>query len=152
VIEQHARWIADAGVGAINISWWGQGSPEDRAVPLIMDVMRAHDIHVAFHMEPYADSRASRFASDVLYLIREYGEKRRWDAFLLLEDAAGTARPIFKSFRTIIDPTATDCHGRVFPTPDFTEDSAWRRQIEALRGTLAADVEPILLADSLDTA
>src|SRR5438874_2583410 len=84
VIEQHARWIADAGVGAVNLSWWGPGSAEDRAVPLIMDVMRAHDIHVAFHLEPYADDRATRLADALLYLNREYDEKRRWDARLLL--------------------------------------------------------------------
>jgi glycosyl hydrolase family 99 len=150
VIEQHAKWIADAGVGAVNLSWWGPGSPEDRAVPLIMDVMRAHDIHVAFHLEPYADDRATRLAADLLYLIREYGEKRRWDAFLLLEDAAGTARPVFKSFRTIVPRTTTDCRGRVFPVPDFTEDGVWRRQIETARTVLLADFQPIVLADSLD--
>ncbi len=124
----------------------------DRAVPLIMDVMRAHDIHVTFHLEPYADARANRLADDVLYLIREYGEKRRWDAFLLLEDADGTAHPVFKSFRTIVPRTTTDCRGRVFPVPDFTEDAIWRRQIESLRRTLRADLPPVLLADSLDTA
>ena len=59
IIEQHARWIADAGVGAINISWWGQGSFEDQAVPLVMDVMRDHDIHVAFHLEPYRTDRVT---------------------------------------------------------------------------------------------
>jgi hypothetical protein len=149
-IEQHAQWIAETGVGAVNLSWWGPGSAEDRAVPLIMDVMRAHDIHVAFHLEPYADDRATRLADDLLYLIREYGEKRRWDAFLLLEDADGAARPVFKSFRTIVPPTTTDCRGRVFPVPDFTEDSVWRRQIEAARTMLLADFEPVVLADSLD--
>src|SRR4029077_11636910 len=121
VIEQHAKWIADAGVGAVNLSWWGPGSAEDRAGPVIMDVMRAHDIHVTFHLEPYADDRANRLKDDLLYLIREYGDKRRWDAFLLLEDAKGVARPVFKSFRTILPRTVSDCRGRVFPVPDFTE-------------------------------
>ena len=151
-IEQHAQWINEAGVGAINLSWWGPGSVEDRAVPLIMDVMRAHDIHVTFHLEPYADDRASRLAADVLYLLREYGEKRRWDAFLLLEDPKGVARPVFKSFRTIITRTVTDCRGRVFPVPDFTDDGVWHRQLDTLRGTLSADLQPIVLADSLDSS
>jgi len=150
IVEQHARWIAETGAGAINISWWGRDSPEDQAVPLIMDVMRAHDIHVTFHLEPYADNRAARFADDVVYLIREYGEKRRWDAFLLLEDADGVARPVFKSFATIVPPTVTDCKGRVTPVPGFQDDSVWRRQIDAVRGTLRADFDPIVLADSLD--
>jgi hypothetical protein len=150
VLEQHATWMAEAGIGAVNLSWWGQGGPEDRAVPLIMDVMRAHDIHVTFHLEPYADDRATRLRDDLLYLIREYGDKRRWDAFLLLQDAAGVARPIFKSFRTILPRTVSDCRGRVFPVPDFTEDSTWRRQVDAIRTTLRSDFEVLLLADSLD--
>jgi glycosyl hydrolase family 99 len=149
VLEQHARWLAEAGAGAVNLSWWGPGSAEDRAVPLIMDVMRAHDIHVTFHLEPYADNRATRLADDLLYLVREYGERRRWDAFLLLEDERGTARPVFKLFRTILEPTTTDCRGRIFPVPDYTEDGMWRRQIDAVRTMLRADFEPIVLSDSL---
>src|SRR5215203_4362008 len=50
VIEQHARWITDSGAGGINISWWGPGSYEDRAVHRIMDVMRDHDLRVTFHL------------------------------------------------------------------------------------------------------
>jgi hypothetical protein len=152
VIEQHAKWIAEAGVGAVNLSWWGPGGPEDHTVPLIMDVMRAHDIHVAFHLEPYADDRATRLKDDLLYLMREYGEKRHWDAFLLLEDAKGVARPVFKSFRTIVPRTVSDCRGRVFPVPDFTEDEVWHRQIDALRSAVSSDFEPLLLADSLDVS
>jgi glycosyl hydrolase family 99 len=148
-IEQHARWLADAGVGAINVSWWGPGSTEDRAVPLIMDVMRAHDIHVTFHIEPYTDDRWNRVAEDILYLVRTYGDRRRYDAFLLLEDARGVARPVFKFFRALVTPTVTDCHGKVFPVPDYTEDASWHRQIDTLRNALGADLQPILLSDSL---
>ena len=83
VLEQHARWIADAGVGAIALSWWGRGSFMDLATPLIMDVMRDHDLKVTFALEPYADDRGRRFADDILYLLREHGEKRGFDAFLL---------------------------------------------------------------------
>lgn len=150
-IEQHARWIAEAGVGAVNISWWGPGSAEDRAVPLIMDIMRAHDIHVTFHIEPYP-GRGPRLADDLLYLVREYGERRRWDAFLLLEDASGITRPVFKLFATILAPTGTDCQGRVFPVPLYTEDGVYRRQIDAVRTVLRADFDPIVLADSLGAA
>jgi hypothetical protein len=83
VMEQHARWIAETGIGAINVSWWGPGSGSDRIVPLLMDVMRAHDIHVTFHLEPYADDRSPRYGRDILYLLENYGVRRRWDAFLL---------------------------------------------------------------------
>ena len=65
VIEQHARWIAESGVGSINVSWWGRGDYTDLAVPRILDVMRDHDIKVTFHLEPYAADRARRYLDDI---------------------------------------------------------------------------------------
>jgi hypothetical protein len=151
VIEQHARWIADSGVGAINISWWGQGSFEDQAVPLIMDVMHDHDIHVTFHLEPYRTNRVTSYADDIEYLLRQYGDKRRWDCFLLLENASGKVGPVFKSFRTMVPRTSTDCHGVVSAIPDYVPDSTWRRQTDALRTTLRSEFDYImLLADVSD--
>jgi hypothetical protein len=151
VLEQHARWIAESGAGAVNLSWWGPGSPEDRAVPAVMDAMRDHDIKVTFHLEPYDDDRASRYAEDVLYLLREYGEKRRFDAFLVLEGPGGAQGPVFKGFRCILPPAFTDCHGVLRTVPDYTPDDAWRRQTDSLRRTLRDDFRRLtLLADSLD--
>lgn len=151
VIEQHARWMAEAGVGAINLSWWGPGSTPDRLAHRVMDVMRAHDIHVAFHLEPYSDRHGLDYARDVLYLTHEFGERRRWDAFLLLEDADGKIGPVFKSFRTILPRRVTDCHGLVYDVPDYTADGEWRRQTDTVRRELAGDFDRVtLLADSLD--
>lgn len=151
VIEQHARWIADAGVGAINLSWWGPGSYEDRNVPLVMDVMRDHDIHVTFHLEPYRDDRAALYAQDILYLIRNYGDRRHWDCFLLLENADGRQGPVFKSFRTILPPFLTDCHGRRFFLPDYRPDEFWNGRTQQVRDLFRADFDHVtLLADSLD--
>lgn len=153
VLEQHARWIADAGVGAINVSWWGRDSFCDRAVPLLMDVMSAHDIHVTFHLEPYRDDRALYLVEDVVYLVREYGDRRGWDAFLLLPDASGAVGPVFKSFRTILPATVTDCLGVTRPVPDYTADDFWRWQTDRLRGELGGAFDRIvLLADSLDVS
>lgn len=152
VIEQHARWIAESGAGAINLSWWGRDDVTDRRVHLVMDVMRAYDIHVAFHLEPYADDRVGRYASDVMYLLNEYGARRRWDAFLLLEHADGSRTPVFKSFRTILSPTSTDCLGVTRAVPDYVPDAVWRRQTDLLRTELGRDFDQLLLlGDSLDT-
>ena len=151
VIEQHARWIAELGVGAINVSWWGPGSRSDVIVPHVMDVMHAHDIRVTFHLEPYTDDRRGVYVRDILYLIEEYGEKRGWDAFLLLEHGDGTSGPVLKSFRTILTSEVTDCHGVVHPVPDYTSDEAWRRETDRLRNILRPDFSRVvLLADSLD--
>jgi len=151
VLEQHARWIADSGAGAVNLSWWGPGTPEDRAVPAIMDVMRDHGLKVTFHLEPYADDRATHYSEDVLYLLREYGEKRRFDALLILDDPGGAQGPVFKAFRCILPQAYIDCHGARRIVSDYTADDAWRRQTDSLRRTLRDDFRRVsLLADSLD--
>ena len=151
VMEQHARWIRDAGVGAINLSWWGPGSSVDQLVPTLMDVMAAHDIKVAFHLEPYRDHHALYYAENVEYLIRQYGDRRRWDAMLLLRDERGERGPVFKSFRTILPPTTTDCHGREWEVRDYADDGTWRQQTDRVRATFGKDFDHVtLLADSLN--
>ena len=151
VIEQHARWIADSGVGSVNLSWWGPDSYEDRAAHGVMDVMRDHDLKVTFHLEPYAADRGRRFATDVLYLIREYGERRSFDCFLLLQDPDGSVGPVFKGFDMILPPTSRDCRGIERPVANFTVDGEWQQQTGALRSVLRGDFDHVwLLADSLN--
>ena len=62
-LEQHARWIRDAGIGGVALSWWGRESWQDRAVPLILDVLRAHDLKATFALEPYAHDRARYYGA-----------------------------------------------------------------------------------------
>ena len=151
VIAQHAEWIKSVGAGAINVSWWGRGSDIDRVVPTLMDVMADHDIQVTFHLEPYTDQHAAAYARDIQYLISEYGDRRGWDCFLLLQDERGRVGPVFKSFRTILPATSKDCHGVTTPIADYAPDAVWRQQTDEVRALFAADFDHItLLADSLD--
>jgi hypothetical protein len=151
VIEQHAEWIAEAGAGAINVSWWGRDSEDPALIHRLMDVMRAHDIHVTFHLEPYTDDRARNYAGDIQYLITEYGDRRHWDALLLLQQADGSVGPVFKSFGTIAPQLYTDCHGNEIHPPDWVPDGVWRQQADQVRRLFASDFDHItLLADSLD--
>jgi len=151
VLEQHARWIADVGVGAINVSWWGPGDFTDRTIPTLMDVMSAYDIHVTFHLEPYTDRHSANYARDIQYLLKEYGDRRSWDCFLLLEHADGTVGPVFKSFSTIVPETGMDCHGNTYQVADFTSDGAWRQQTDRVRETFRRDFDRMmLLADSVN--
>ena len=150
VLEQHARWIADAGVGAIDVSWWGPESRDNEVIPRLMDVMAAHDIHVAFYIEPYSDDHPRTYSNDILYLIRNYGDRRKWDCFLLLENEDGSTGPVFKSFQTIRPPTSTDCRGVTGAVADYVTDDVWRRQTDAVRELFRRDFDRItLLADSL---
>jgi hypothetical protein len=151
VLAQHARWINDAGVGAIALSWWGRGSEEDANVHYVMDVMKDHDVKITFALEPYADDRGRRYASDILYLLREYGDKRGWDAFLVLKNEDGSEGPVFKGFRCILPQDATDCHNVTRPVDDYTPDQLWRAQTDGLRDALRHDFDHVtLLADSLE--
>jgi hypothetical protein len=150
VLEQHARWIRESGVGAVALSWWGRGSWSDQRVHLVMDVFRDHDLQVTFGLEPYAGDRGLRFADDVFYLLREYGERRRYDAFLLPANEDGSRGPVLKGFRTIVPESQTDCRGRVSPVGDHTPDDVWRAQIDRIRQTLRGEFDQVtLLADSV---
>jgi hypothetical protein len=152
-IEQHARWIREAGVGTVNLSWWGRGSYEDQSVHVVMDVMRAFDIKVSFHLEPYSSARGVQFADDVSYILHEFGERRRWDTLLLLENGDGQAAPVFKSFVTLLTPTVTNCVGATTPVDVYVPDDVWRQQLARLRRDFAVDFEGIaFVADSLDAA
>ena len=116
-----------------------------------MDVMRDHDIKVTFHLEPYRDDRSRSYADDLLFLLREYGEKRHWDTFLLLDEGNGRVAPVFKSFRTILPSEVQDCLGRIVAVPDYTSDGDWRRQTDVAREQTRRDFSRLyLLADSLD--
>jgi hypothetical protein len=153
VLEQHARWIAESGAGAVNLSWWGPGSFEDRNVHLVMDVMHDHDIKVTFHLEPYTNDRGLRIVADVMYLLREYGEKRGWDALLLLRGPGpgGSEGPVLKGFRTILPQYYEDCRGIRFQVPDYFPDARWARQLDRLRRAASAYFNQItMLADTLD--
>ena len=149
VLEQHARWIVESGAGAINVSWWGRGGFEDRRVPLVMDVMRDHGLKVTFHLEPYNDNRVESYASDIQYLIAEYGDKRHWDCQLLLRSADGTEGPVFKGFSTVLPRFSTDCHGRTTPVAMWRPDDVWRRQTDGVRETLRRQFDTVwLLSES----
>jgi hypothetical protein len=153
VLEQHARWIADSGVGTVNLSWWGRGSYEDDSVHVVMDVMREFDIKVTFHLEPYSGERGTRFVDDVSYILREYGERRRWDSLLLLENADGRGGPVFKSFVTLLSPTGTDCLGVTTPNEIYVPDAIWGQQLVRARRDLTPGYDRLtFVADSLDAA
>ena len=73
VVEQHMKWLRQARIGVIISSWWGQGSREDQAVPLLLKTAEQYDIKVAFHIEPYRGRTAERLVSDIQYLYEKYG-------------------------------------------------------------------------------
>jgi glycoprotein endo-alpha-1,2-mannosidase len=73
VLDQHMRWLRDAGVGVIIVSWWGQGSREEQPLPLILEAAARYNLKVAFHIEPYNTRTAAALLSDVKYIYQRYG-------------------------------------------------------------------------------
>src|SRR5512138_2580493 len=73
VVEQHMQWLRQAGVGGIIVSWWGKGSGDEKAVPLIMQTAARYEIQVAFHIEPYNGRSADGLVEDIKYLYQQYG-------------------------------------------------------------------------------
>jgi glycoprotein endo-alpha-1,2-mannosidase len=73
VLTQHMAWINRAGVGTIVISWWGQGSPEDVTLPLVMDAAAVAGIKCCFITEPYPGRNATTVMADIRYLYDRYG-------------------------------------------------------------------------------
>ena len=111
--------------------------------------MRDHGLKVTFHLEPYANDRVDSYASDIQYLITEYGDKRHWDCQLVLRTADGTEGPVFKAFATIQPRFSTDCHGRTAPVAMWRPDDVWRRQTDTVRETLRRHFDNVwLLSDS----
>ena len=145
VIEQHAHWIVESGVGVVNLSWWRPGSFSDSAVSLVMDIMHAHDIKVTFHLEPYGTDRAEHLLGDVQYLLREYGERRRSDCLYLNRRADGTEGPVFKLFATTVPSHQEDCHGALRALPDDVDDGRWRWATDRVREEFVASFPNLLL-------
>jgi sugar phosphate isomerase/epimerase len=149
-LERHARWIAESGAGAVNLSWWGGGSYEDRAAHLLLDVLKDHGLKATFHLEPYRADRGRYLAEDVFYLLRVFGERRRWDALLLPRAPDGKVGPVFKGFSLILPRRTRHCRGGLRPVAGYTPDAEWRRQTDTLRELLRRDFDRVtLLADSL---
>src|SRR6185295_5905108 len=99
----------------------------------------------------YTPDHGRRFAEDVLYLLREFGDKRRFDALLLLRDESGATGPLFKGFRTLLPAEVKDCHGVRSPVRDYTPDDEYRRQFDSLRALLRGDFDHVtILADTTD--
>jgi glycoprotein endo-alpha-1,2-mannosidase len=73
VVAQHMAWLRQAGIGVIIASWWGSGSNEDNAVPLILKMAERYGIKVAFHIEPYQGRTADGLVSDIKYINQKYG-------------------------------------------------------------------------------
>lgn len=74
VVARHFTWLRGAGVDIVLPTWWGRGSREDQAVPLLLDQAEAAGLKIGFHIEPYSGRTAATLVDDVRYLYEQYGD------------------------------------------------------------------------------
>ena len=75
VLSSHFQWLRRAKVGLIITSWWGQGSNEDQAIPLLLRIAEEWGIKVAFHIEAYQGRTAEQLLGDIKYIYSRYGNE-----------------------------------------------------------------------------
>jgi hypothetical protein len=68
VLRSQMEEIAKTGIREIISSWWGQGSREDKLLPVVIAAARAAGLEVAVHIEPYPGRTPTSVAADITYL------------------------------------------------------------------------------------
>ncbi|MGP4100657.1 carbohydrate-binding protein, partial [Nonomuraea sp. KM90] len=72
-VAQHMKWIRQAGVGVVVLSWWGRGSYEDNLARGVLDAAAREGLKVAWHLEPYSGRSATSTVDDIRYINQTYG-------------------------------------------------------------------------------
>ncbi|HLH74548.1 MAG TPA: alpha-mannosidase [Chloroflexota bacterium] len=73
VLDQHMRWLFQANVDVLIVSWWGQASYEDSVVGGILSKAAQYGLRVCFQIEPYDGRTAASIIDDIAYLYSQYG-------------------------------------------------------------------------------
>ncbi|MDD3642600.1 MAG: glycoside hydrolase family 99 protein [Candidatus Krumholzibacteria bacterium] len=101
VLDRHMKQIRLAGAGVVCVSWWGEGSFSDRAVPGLLEAAARHGLKVSFHIEPFEGRGAPSTRRAVEYIVDEYGAHKafyRTDRF--------GRRPMFFVYDSYLTPPA----------------------------------------------
>ncbi|HEX5448485.1 MAG TPA: hypothetical protein VFW85_00325 [Gaiellaceae bacterium] len=68
VVQAQMDEIRAAGIDEIAYSWWGQSSPENQRLPMVLAAARANGLQLAIHLEPYPNRTIQSIETDVAYL------------------------------------------------------------------------------------
>ena len=75
VVEQHFRWIKQAGISGLIVTWWAQGDFHDRTMPLLLDTAQKQGLAITVYFETVHQGGGLK---DVLYLLEKYGKHPAW--------------------------------------------------------------------------
>lgn len=79
-MRQQFRWIRQAGIGTVCVTWWGRGESDengergmtDAVLPLLFKTAKEHELKISFHIEPYPGRTALSVQQDVLDLLDRF--------------------------------------------------------------------------------
>ncbi len=113
LIHRHMQMLRGARIGVISVSWWGQDSFTNRALPRLFELAHKHGVRINFHIEPFRQRNATSTRDAIRYLLDRYG-----DSPSLYRDAGRGGRPMFyvydsyltspREWSTILQPDSPD--------------------------------------------
>jgi len=80
VVERHCRQAAENGIDTLIVSWWGAGSYEDRAMPLVLELCERFGLKATVYYEavpapPTPETAAKDIAENIL---AKYADHPAW--------------------------------------------------------------------------
>lgn len=82
LVEREVKAARAAGITGFIASWWGQGSFEDRGMPLLLAATGTHNLAVSAYYEEIpgddVDTRIKAAIGDIGYLLAHYGGDKAW--------------------------------------------------------------------------
>ena len=82
VVKQHFKWIRQAGIGTVCLTWWGRGESDengergmtDAVLPLLFKTAKETGLKISFHIEPYPGRSAQTVEKDIQDLLERFAE------------------------------------------------------------------------------
>jgi len=80
LVAEHVDEACQVGLTGFIVSWWGRGTFEDQAVPLLLDTALRCGLQISIYFEtvPGAVPTPDDALNDVLYLLQNYGSHPAW--------------------------------------------------------------------------
>jgi hypothetical protein len=104
VIEQHVEWAKEAGIDCFIVSWWGNGTFEDKALSHIRKVCEREEFDFTVYLEN--TSSIDQTVGNLTYLFNNYANSSSWYKI--------NGRPViyvYARVRNNLNPQAWKLHG-----------------------------------------
>ncbi len=74
VIARHMRMMAQARIGVVVVTWWGNSYQGTSTLPVLMDEAQRQGLKVCFHLEPYGGRSARSVRENIKNMLAQFGQ------------------------------------------------------------------------------